>query len=71
MYRDPTLIKKHATRVRLDDHMDRQIEAICDFTGQQKAVVMRELVKIGLSKFHEGNVSSVRCGVEGLLPATN
>jgi len=52
MYRDPALIKKHIVKVRLDDDLNRQVEALCDFTGEQKAVVMRELVEAGLRLFH-------------------
>jgi len=64
MYRDPSLIKKHVCKVRLDDDLDRQIEALADFTGEQKAVVVRKLVEIGLLRFHGADDSRSTKSIE-------
>jgi len=64
MYRDPALIKKHIVKVRLDDALNRQVEALADFTGDQKAVLLRQLVEMGLEQFHGVESGGLRDGVE-------
>jgi hypothetical protein len=64
MYRDPALIKKHVCKVRLDDDLDRKIEALADLTGEQKAVIVRRLIEIGLHRFHGADDSASCQSVE-------
>jgi hypothetical protein len=44
MYADPSLIRKHVYKVTLNDREAALVDAICDFTGQQKQVLLRELL---------------------------
>lgn len=69
MYRDPSLIKKHVCKVRLDDDLDRQVEALADLTGEQKAVILRRLIEIWLHRFHGADDSPSRPSVE-VTPAS-
>lgn len=64
MYRDTALIKKHITKVRMDDGLNRQVESLCDLTGEQKAVVVRDLILLGLDRFHAGNNNGSNSSVE-------
>ena len=44
MYSDPTKIRSHVTKLRFSDEEDRLIQALVDYTGEQKAVLLRELI---------------------------
>jgi hypothetical protein len=44
MYRDPSLLRETVVKIRLSREEDALIEALADYTGQQKAVLVRELV---------------------------
>ena len=44
MYGDPTLIRDHVVKLRLNDHEAALVNAIVDYTGQQKAALLRELL---------------------------
>lgn len=67
MYNDPALIKKHHVRVRLDDYLNGEIEALCTVTGAQKAVLCRQLIEIGLKEIHSSQSIPVINSQEGLL----
>lgn len=43
MYSDPTKIRKHQIKIRLSDEEEKLIQALVDYTGEQKAVLVREL----------------------------
>lgn len=61
MYRSTARIRNHVVDVRLDDEEDRLAEAICDYTGGQKAVLVRELFLAAAQKvLHED-----QCGKSG------
>lgn len=44
MYSDPSLIREHVVKIRLNDNENRLIDALVNYTGQQKAVLLREMV---------------------------
>lgn len=44
MYSDPALIRKHVVKLSLSDRESDLLEALCSYTGEQKAVLLREMV---------------------------
>ncbi len=44
MYADPTLIREHVVKIRLNDREAELIDAWVNYTGQQKAVLLREML---------------------------
>lgn len=44
MYSDPTRIRSHTIKVRLSDRENDLIDALVNYTGEQKAVLIREMV---------------------------
>jgi hypothetical protein len=43
-YTDPSLIREHVVKIRLNDHEADLIDAWVNYTGQQKAVLLREML---------------------------
>lgn len=50
MYSDPSLIRDHVYTVRFNDLEDDLVQAIVNYTGQERAVVMRDLVIEGAKR---------------------
>lgn len=48
MYADPQFIRSHEVKLRFNDQEAALIEALVGYTGQQRAVLLRELVMEGL-----------------------
>lgn len=44
MYSDPTNIRNHVIKIRLNDKENALIEALANYTGQQKSSLARELL---------------------------
>ena len=44
MYSDPALIREHVVKLRLNDNEQALIDAWVRYTGQQKAVLLREML---------------------------
>jgi len=44
MYQDPTLKREHVVKLRFSDHEARLIDALVNYTGEQKASLLRDLV---------------------------
>jgi hypothetical protein len=44
MYSDPTLIRKHTVKLSLSDREAALLDALCAYTGEQKAVLLREML---------------------------
>lgn len=44
MYADPSLIREHVVKLRLNDPESELIEALVNYTGQQKAPLLRDLL---------------------------
>jgi len=44
MYTDPSLIREHVVKLRLNDQERDLIDALVNYTGQQKAALLRDLL---------------------------
>lgn len=44
MYSDPALIRKHVVKLSLSDRESDLLDALCGYTGEQKAVLLREML---------------------------
>ena len=44
MYADPSLIRDHVVKIRLNDNEADLIDAWVKYTGQQKAALLREML---------------------------
>lgn len=44
MYRDPARLRTQVVKVRFSREEDRLLEALADYTGEQKAVLVRDLI---------------------------
>lgn len=44
MYSDPSLIREHVVKIRLNDREAALVDALVNYTGQQKAALLRELL---------------------------
>jgi len=44
MYSDIALIRRHRVNLSFNDREAKLIESLCDFTGQEKAAFLRELI---------------------------
>lgn len=44
MYSDPALIRKHFVKLSLSDREAALLDALCNYTGEQKASLIREMV---------------------------
>lgn len=65
MYTDPSLIREHVVKLRLNDNESALIDALVNYTGQQKAALLRELlleqaqlVLLGGSNYGAGGAAS-------------
>lgn len=50
MYSDPSLIRDHVYTLRLNDLEDDLVQAAVNYTGQQRAVFLRDLVIEGAKR---------------------
>lgn len=44
MYGDPSLIRKHRVMLALNDNEAALVDAYCQYTGEQKAALIRTLI---------------------------
>jgi len=44
MYSDPALIRKHVVKLSLSDREAALVDAMCAYSGEQKASLLRELI---------------------------
>ena len=60
MYSDPALIRKHVVKLSLSDRESDLLDALCGYTGEQKAVLLREMLLQRAIEVmgHEGNGAS-------------
>ncbi|MBT6550413.1 MAG: hypothetical protein HOM14_03555 [Gammaproteobacteria bacterium] len=64
MYSDPTKIRSHVTKLRFSDEEERLIEAWVNYTGEQKAVLLRDMVLAGAASAIGLNTTPVYQAVE-------
>jgi hypothetical protein len=67
MYADPALIREHVVKLRLNDSEADLIEALVNYTGQQKAPLLRDLLleQARLVLAGEANCEPARATSEG------
>lgn len=65
MYTDPTKIRNHVTKIRLSDEEEDLIRAYVNYTGEQKAVLIRELVLEAAASALGMNINPGLQAVEG------
>ncbi len=44
MYADPSKIRDHVVKIRLNDSEEALIDALVNYTGEQKACLLREML---------------------------
>lgn len=44
MYSDPSRLRQNVVKIRLSDEEHRLVQALVDYTGEQKATLIREVV---------------------------
>ncbi|MHB8915798.1 MAG: hypothetical protein ACYC4K_08300 [Thiobacillus sp.] len=44
MYADPTRIRAHELKIRLNDSEAKLLDALVEYTGDQRAVIAREML---------------------------
>lgn len=44
MYADPTLIRDHPVRVNFNESEAKLVDALVEYTGEQRAVLIRRLI---------------------------
>jgi hypothetical protein len=69
MYADPAKIRSHVVKIRLSEEEHRLIQALVDYTGEQRAALIRDLVLEQAQAVLFGTQSSVAgYAVEGHFP---
>lgn len=69
MYSDPALIRKHTVKLSLSDREAALLDALCAFTGEQKAVLLREMLLDRAKDVLQGDTDSGQVLVA--MPRTN
>ena len=74
MYQDPTKIRQHVVKIRLSDEEANLIQSLVDYTGEQKAALLRELILEQAVSVLHGDKSmpvddAVRAPVSALIEA--
>lgn len=69
MYGDPALIRKHKVKLSLSDSEHALLDAVCNYTGEQKATLLREmLIERALEVLHgEANSGPAQQQMRGAL----
>lgn len=67
MYTDPALIREHVVKLRLNDTEAELIDALVNYTGQQKAPLLRDLLleQARMVLAGEANYAPVGQAIEG------
>ena len=59
MYSDPALIRKHVVKLSLNDREEALINAYCEYSGEQKAALLREMLMNQVAEFMHGLKSDI------------
>lgn len=62
MYDDPTHIRAHEVKVRLNDEELALVDALARFNRQQRAAFVRELLMASAQRVHEEVTAGHRAG---------
>lgn len=66
MYSDPSLIRKHTVKVRFNDREDALVDALCAYTGEEKAAFIRSLIlDRAMEVLHANESASFSSGTRG------
>ncbi|MCC5811341.1 MAG: hypothetical protein JJU06_13305 [Ectothiorhodospiraceae bacterium] len=63
MYQDPKRIRRRYGAINLDEYEARLIDALVDYTGIERATLLRQLVikealeALGIADFHGGSIA--------------
>lgn len=68
MYVDPTKLRSHVVKIRFSDEEAALVEALTNYTGEQKAVLLRELVLEQATSVLFGESGAHGQGVEVTTP---
>jgi hypothetical protein len=69
MYSDPSLIRKHFIKLSLSDREAELLDALCSYTGEQKAPLIREMVlKMAEQVLHTGNPALLQSPKRATFP---
>ena len=73
MYADPSLIRDHPVRVYFNEQESRLVDALTEYTGEQKAALIRRLIieQATLVLHGEADIGSTRHLFEQPDPALN
>lgn len=69
MYVDPTKLRSHVVKIRFSDEEAALVEALTNYTGEQKAVLLRELILEQAASVLFGESGAGGQGVEVTTPA--
>jgi hypothetical protein len=59
MYSDPALIRKHVVKLSLNDREEALINAYCEYSGEQKAALLRDMLMNQVAEFMHGLKSDI------------
>lgn len=66
MYSDHTLIRRHTVKVRFNDREDALVDALCAYTGEEKAAFIRDLIlERAMEVLHANESASMAGGMRG------
>ena len=66
MYSDPTLIRRHTVKVRFNDREAALVDALVNFTGEEKAAFIRALIlDRAMDVLHAEQSASLATGTRG------
>lgn len=65
MYTDPSQIRGNVVKLRFNDHEAALIDAYVNYTGQQKAAFLRELVLVAAQRALVTDIAAAQGTAEG------
>lgn len=70
MYSDPTLIRKHTVKLRFNDREAALVDALTQYTGEEKAAFIRSLIlDRAMEVLHAEQSASAASGMRGAQAA--
>jgi hypothetical protein len=69
LYSDPTLIRRHTVKVRFNDREAALVDALVNFTGEEKAAFIRSLILDRATEvMHADESAAFASGTRGAQP---
>jgi hypothetical protein len=70
VYSDPTLIRRHTVKVRFNDREAELVNALVNFTGEEKAAFIRALIlDRAMEVMHVDQSAAFAAGTRGAQPS--